>query len=49
MANELDEMTSPIEDGRDVNIIETTPAKVGAGSIVFEVFLWVNYTRFSIS
>lgn len=43
MANELDEMTSPInEDGRDVNVIEKQlPAKVGAGSVVFEVFLWV--------
>lgn len=43
MANELDEMTGPVnEAGRDVNVIEKQiPVKVGAGSIVFEILLWV--------
>lgn len=42
MANELDEMTAPVnEKGRDVNVIEKQIApKVGAGSVVFEVILW---------
>lgn len=43
MANELDEMTGPVnEAGRDVNVIEKQiPVKVGAGSIIFEILLWV--------
>ncbi|MCH5171265.1 MAG: LemA family protein [Erysipelotrichales bacterium] len=43
MANELDEMTGPVnQEGRDVNVIEKQiPVKVGAGSVVFEVLLWV--------
>ena len=43
MANELDELTGPInEEGRDVNVIQKQlPVKVGAGSTVFEVILWV--------
>lgn len=43
MANELDEMTGPVnEAGRDVNVIEKQiPVKVGAGSTVFQVVLWV--------
>lgn len=43
MANDLDEMTGPVkEEGRDVNVIEKQiPVKVGAGSKVFEVILWV--------
>lgn len=43
MANELDEMTGPVnEAGRDVNVIEKQiPVKVGAGSTVFQVMLWV--------
>ncbi len=43
MANELDEMTGPINpDGRDVNVIaKQLPVKVGVGSTVFEVLLWV--------
>jgi len=43
MANELDEMTGPVnKEGRDVNVIEKQlPVKVGAGSVVFEVILWV--------
>ena len=43
MANELEEMTGPVnEAGRDVAVIEKQiPVKVGAGSKVFEVILWV--------
>ncbi|NLN79792.1 MAG: LemA family protein, partial [Erysipelotrichia bacterium] len=43
MANELDEMTGPVnEQGRDVNVIEKQiPVKVGVGSTIFEVLLWV--------
>ena len=41
--NELDEMNGPIaEEGRDVNVIQKQiPIKTGAGSVVFEVLLWV--------
>lgn len=43
MANELDEMNAPVNpDGRDVNVIEKQiPVKVGIGSKIFEVLLWV--------
>lgn len=43
MANELDELNGPIaEEGRDVNVIQKQiPVKTGAGSVVFEVVLWV--------
>lgn len=43
MANELDEMTGPVnEEGRDINVIEKqVPVKVGVGSKIFEVILWV--------
>lgn len=43
MANALDEETGPIrEEGKDVNVIaKQIPVKVGAGSIIFEVILWV--------
>lgn len=43
MANELDEMNGPVnEKGRDVNVIEKQIAvKVGVGSTIFEVMLWV--------
>jgi len=43
MANELDEMTGPVnEEGRDINVIEKQiPVKVGVGSTIFEVILWV--------
>ena len=43
MANELDEMSGPIsEEGRDVNVIQKQiPIKVGVGSKLFEVILWV--------
>ena len=43
MANELDELTGPVnEQGRDINVIEKQiPAKVGVGSLIFEIVLWV--------
>ncbi len=43
MANELDEMTGPVnEQGRDVNVIEKQiPVKVGVGSTIFQVLLWI--------
>jgi LemA protein len=45
MANELDEMTGPVnQEGRDINVIEKQlPAKVGTGSLVFEIFLWFPF------
>lgn len=43
MANDLDELTGPVnEEGLDVNVIhKQIPVKVGVGSKVFEVFLWI--------
>ena len=43
MANELDEMTGPVNaEGRDVNVIaKQLPVKVGVGSLIFEIMLWV--------
>lgn len=43
MANELDEMTGPVNDaGRDINVIEKQlPVKIGVGSVIFEIFLWL--------
>ena len=43
MANELDELTGPVnEEGRDVAVIhKQIPVKVGVGSTIFEVLLWV--------
>ena len=43
MPNELDEMTGPVnEAGRDINVIEKQlPVKVGFGSTLFEIALWV--------
>ena len=43
MANELDEITGPVnEQGQDVNVInKQIPVKVGKGSLVFEIILWV--------
>lgn len=43
MANELDEMNPVInEQGRDINVIEKQlPVKVGVGSTIFEIALWV--------
>ena len=43
MANELDELTGPVnEEGKDVNVIaKQLPVTVGTGSKVFEVVLWI--------
>lgn len=43
MANELDEMTGNVNPkGRDVNVIEKQiPVQVGAGSLLFELLLWL--------
>ena len=43
MANELDELTGPVNpDGRDVNVIaKQIPVKVGVGSTIFEILLWI--------
>ena len=43
MANELDETTGPVrEEGRDVHVIDKQiPVKVGWGSTLFEILLWV--------
>ena len=45
MANELDETTGPVkEEGRDVNVIEKQlPVRVGWGSTLFEVVLWLLF------
>lgn len=42
MANELDEMTGPVNGaGREVNVIEKQlPVRIGWGSTLFEVVLW---------
>ena len=43
MANELDETTGPVrEEGRDIHVIDKQiPVKVGWGSTLFEIQLWV--------
>ena len=43
MANELDEMTGPVNGaGRDINVIERQiPVRVGFGSTLFEILLWL--------
>ncbi len=43
MANELDEMTGPVaEEGREVGVInKQIPIKVGVGSTIFQILLWV--------
>ena len=43
MANELDELTGPVnQEGRDVAVVEKQlPIKVGVGSRIFEVILWL--------
>lgn len=43
MANDLDELTGPVNSqGRDINVIEKQiPVKVGWGSTLFEVMLWI--------
>lgn len=42
MANELDEMTGPVnEEGRDVRVIDKQlPVSVGTGTKVFQFFMW---------
>lgn len=42
MANQLDEMTGPVnEEGKDINVIQKQiPVTVGVGSTIFEVILW---------
>lgn len=43
MANELDETTGPVRsEGRDVHVIDRQiPVRVGWGSTLFEILLWV--------
>ncbi|MDR0535777.1 MAG: LemA family protein [Puniceicoccales bacterium] len=43
MPNELDELTGPTNQrGRDINVIEKQiPVRVGAGSLLFEIALWL--------
>lgn len=43
MANELDELTGVVnKEGRDINVIhQQIPVKVGVGSLIFEIILWV--------
>lgn len=45
MANLLDEMNPEVlEEGRDINVIaKQIPVKVGVGSKIFEVLLWVLF------
>ena len=44
MANLLDEVTGPVNDkGRDIHVIDRQlPVKVGFGSTLFEIALWVT-------
>src|SRR5690554_1851315 len=43
MANELDELTGVVsKEGRDINVIhQQLPVKIGAGSLIFEILLWI--------
>lgn len=42
MANMLDEMNAPENEGRDIQVIaKQIPVKVGFGSTLFEILLWV--------
>lgn len=43
MANELDEMNAPeLSEGRDTKVIaKQIPVKVGVGSTIFQIFLWI--------
>lgn len=42
MANELDELNDEVSEGQDVRVInKQLKVKTGAGSVVFEVALWV--------
>lgn len=44
MANELDELTGPVnEQGQDINVInKQLKVKVGWGSTLFEILLWIT-------
>lgn len=44
MANLLDEVTGPVnEGGRDIHVIDRQlPVKIGFGSVVFEIALWIT-------
>ncbi len=44
MANLLDEVTGPVNDGgRDIHVIDRQlPVKIGFGSVVFEIALWIT-------
>ncbi|MBP3587345.1 MAG: LemA family protein [Paludibacteraceae bacterium] len=44
MANLLDELTGPVnEQGKDVNVINRQlPVKIGFGTVLFEIALWVT-------
>ncbi len=43
MANELDELGTDIRDeGLDTNVIaKKIPVRIGVGSVIFEIFLWI--------
>lgn len=43
MGNELNELKDYVnEEGRDINVIEKQlPVKVGTGSLIFEIILWI--------
>jgi LemA protein len=43
MVNELDEINGQVnQDGRDINVIDKQiPVKIGIGSVLFEILLWV--------
>nr|WP_321453806.1 LemA family protein [uncultured Carboxylicivirga sp.] len=44
MANQLDEMSTELvnDQGRNINVIEKQiPAEIGAGSVFFEIILWL--------
>lgn len=42
MANMLDEMNAPVNEGKDVQVIaKQIPVKVGVGSTIFQILLWV--------
>ena len=42
MANDLDELNDPVSEGQDVRVInKQLPVKVGPGSTVFQIMLWV--------
>lgn len=44
MANGLDELNDPVSNGRDVRVINKQLAvKVGAGSTIFQVVLWLCF------